>query len=849
VTIDLYDRLVLGRPKVILAAMAAAFAFFAFWSRDFRLDASSDSIVLEHDEDLRYQRKISARYESGDFVAVTFRPREDLFSDESLSKIRALRAELKALPRVSSVVSLLDVPLLKNPPGTLKELKDNIKTLEDEKADRGLAIAEFRDSPIYQNMLVSPDLKSTAIQVNFAENTAFQGMLEKRSALVEKKLDGDITPLELAELESMDGEYRRYKDAVREERHEDVAAIRAVIARHRGGAELFLGGVPMIVDDIISFIKNDLRLFGLGMLGLLIGALGLIFRRKRWILLPILSCMGSVVTMMGLLGLTGWDVTVVSSNFISLQLIFTMSLAIHITVRYRELLRRTPNKENRALIREAVGATFIPCLYATLTTIAGFASLVFCDILPVVSFGWMMTMGLAVSMVVTFLLLPAGIAMFRKPPAEEEYDFGEKLTGWFARLTEYRPITIFATTAVVLSATMIGCLRLEVENSFIDYFKKTTEIYQGMKFIDRNLGGTTPLDVVLDFGAEPDAASGANAAPAAPAGAAEDDDFAEFDEFEEEAEDPTKYWYTTRKLDRIEKVHDYLDGLSATGKVLSLATLGKTTRSLNEDKPFDDFTLSVLFNSMPEEFQGILIRPYVSIEGNQARITTRIKDSMPELRRDALIKKIRSDLVEKLGLEEGSFRISGLMVLYNNMLQSLFNSQIKTIGFTVLALMSMFLILFRSIKIALIAVLPNLLSSMTVLGVMGIAGIPLDVMTITIVAIAIGIAVDDTIHYLHRFQKEVAIDGNYVGAMHRCHGSIGNAMFYTSLTITTGFSILSLSSFVPSILFGLLTALAMVMALISALSLLPRLILLVKPFGPDASVGEENKMAMSRKKA
>jgi len=830
VILSLYDKFVLRRPKAVLAVLAAGFAFFAFWSRDFRLDASSDSIVLEHDEDLRYQRKMSARYGEGDFVVVTFKPTGKLFEDEALGRLRALRKELREQKRVSSVVSLLDVPLLKNPPGTLKELKENIKTLEDENADREMAIEEFRTSPIYQNMLVSPDLRSTALQINFEPNTRHDAMLSRRSILLLKRFDETITLKEEAELESISGAYRAYKDEVRSERHADIVAIREVIARHRYGAKLFLGGVPMIVDDIISFIKNDLRIFGIGMVFLLVGALGLIFRRKRWILLPILSCAGSVLTMMGLLGLTGWDVTVVSSNFISLQLIFTMSLAIHITVRYRELLRANPKMRNRELIREAVRATFIPCLYATLTTIAGFASLVFCDILPVMSFGWMMTMGLVVSMVVTFTLLPAGIAMFHKPPVEAEYDFGEHLTNWFASVTEHQPKAIFTLTSIVAAITLVGCLRLEVENSFIDYFKKTTEIYQGMEFIDRNLGGTTPLDVVLDFGAEP--------APVEPVEAVddEDDDFSEFDEFEEEAADPSKYWFTTHKLDRIEKVHNYLEGLDATGKVLSLATLGKTTRSLNEDKPFDDFTLSVLFNSMPEEFQGILIRPYASIEDNQARISTRIKDSMPGLRRNALIKKIRTDLVEKIGLEPGSFRVSGLMVLYNNMLQSLFRSQIKTIGFTVMALMAMFLILFRSIKIAVIAVLPNLLSSMTVLGVMGLAGIPLDVMTITIVAIAVGIAVDDTIHYLHRFQHEIKVDRNYVAAMRRCHNSIGNAMYYTSLTITTGFSILAFSSFVPSILFGLLTALAMVMALVSALSLLPRLILLVKPFGPEGMV-------------
>ena len=316
------------------------------------------------------------------------------------------------------------------------------------------------------------------------------------------------------------------------------------------------------------------------------------------------------------------------------------------------------------------------------------------------------------------------------------------------------------------------------------------------------------------------------------------DDFDEFDDFddfelEEEEGDREKYWFTTPKLDRIGLVHDYLDALPETGKVSSLATLSKLGRDINQGEPLDDFLLAILFQKMPDDFRTALIDPYASVANDQARINVRIKDSMDSLRRDALLTRIREDLTGKLGLREDQFRVSGLMVLYNNMLQSLFQSQIKTIGYTVLALAVMFLLLFRSVKVALIAILPSLLSSLVVIGVMGLGNITLDVMTITIVAISIGIAVDDTIHYLHRFRAEFAADGDYVQTMHRCHRSIGNAMYYTTITITIGFSILAISNFIPSIVFGLLTALAMLMALVSALSLLPKLILVFRPFGPS----------------
>ena len=442
-----------------------------------------------------------------------------------------------------------------------------------------------------------------------------------------------------------------------------------------------------------------------------------------------------------------------------------------------------------------------------------------------------MAAGLLVSLSVTFLFFPVSLILMRKPPADANRDFGLPLTSWFASLTERRGILIFVLSAIVAVTTVVGVLRLEVENSFIDYFKKSTAIYQGLAFIDRKLGGTTPLDIVLNFPSDEDTEEEPEEENS---DEEEDDDFAEFEEFEEEEEgDREKYWFTSTKLDRIGKVHDYLDALPETGKVLSLATLAKVGQQINEGEPLDDLMRAILFQKMPDDFKKALVQPYASIDDNQARVNVRIIDSMKTLRRDALLKKIRSDLKTELGLRDEQFRISGLMVLYNNMLQSLFRSQIKTLGYTVLALALMFMLLFRSVRVSLIAIFPNLLSSLVVLGVMGLARIPLDVMTITIVAISVGIAVDDTIHYLHRFEKEFEESRNYLTAMHRCHRSIGNAMYYTSITITIGFSILAISHFIPSILFGLLTALAMVMALVAALSLLPRMIIVFRPFGPE----------------
>ena len=823
--IDLYDRLVLARPGVTIAVLLAVFALFFVWAKDFRLDASEDSLVLEHDQDLLYSRRVGNRYHAKEFVVVTYSPPEELFSGESLDRLKRLRGDLISLARIESVYTILDVPLLKNPPVPLEKIRKNIKTLESKGINKRLAVAEFKNSPVYRNLLVSEDLRSAAIQVNFRPDKTLEPVYVRRTELLEKETQGALAGAEIQELERVSLEYRRLKDVERAARQQDIASIRAVLDKYRSECRLFLGGVPMVSVDIIDFIRNDLKVFGLGMLCFLVLSLGVIFRSKRWVLLPMLSCVFSVLVMVGLLGLVGWEVTVVSSNFISLLLVFAMEISIYLIVRYRELRALKPDEEHRQLVRETVRSMFVPCIYCVLTTVAGFASLVVCDILPVMNFGFMMCMGLVVNMTIVFLFFPAALMLLKKPPLVVEKEFGRSLTSAFARLAENRVAAILIASLLIASATVAGISKLEVENSFINYFKKTTEIYKGMNFIDRELGGTTPLDVLIDFGSE-------SPEGAPQPGPAADADFEGFEEFEEE-KDPAKYWFTASKLELVEKVHDYLDELPETGKVLSLATLWKITRDINRGTPPDSLTSAILFNQMPEEFKDFLVRPYASIENNQARIMIRIKDSMPSIKRDAFLKRIKSDLQSKLGLREDQFRLTGLMILYNNMLQSLYSSQVETIGWTFLTLSLMFLALFRSFKIAVIAMFPNALSCLSVLGVMGAAGIPLDVMTITVVSIGMGVAVDSTIQYLYRFRTEIELDPDYAKAMHRCHDSIGNAMYYTCGTMVAGYSILAMSNFIPSILFGLLSALAMVMSLLGALCLLPTLIILTKPFGPE----------------
>lgn len=832
ITLRFFDRLILARPRMVLALLILFISFLGYQAKGFRLDASADSLILEDDKDLHDTRAAYKRYGQQDFVIVTYTPKEDLLSETTLENIKNLRDELKALDGVSSVVSILDVPLLDSPPIPVKELSSTIITLESPQVDKKLARIELKNSPLYQNLVISPDMKTTALQIVFPNNPDENDLLARRTRFRVKERKESLTEAERAEYQSIRAAIRKGNDKEKQVRHENIAAIRAVMDAYRGEADLFLGGVSMIADDLITFIKNDLKLFGLGVLFFLIITLKIIFRQKRWIFIPLLCCFFSSVSMVGFLGMFGWEVTVISSNFISLQLIITMAVTIHLIVRYRELVEEHPEREHRQIVLDTVILMLKPCLYAALTTIAGFASLILCDILPVINFGWMMISGITVSLIITFILFPAILILLGKTPPQPNEKSIFPLTSILAGFTERHGPLIMVMSVIALLVSLAGMMRLVVENSFIDYFKKTTEIYRGMKVIDQTLGGTTPLDVIIDLEDPREVLSSTKRTP----DPGEDDDFGKFDEFDEEEEGDT-YWFTTEKMALIKRINDYLDDIPETGKVLSFGTMLKVAEKLNKGKPLDNFQLALLYKELPEEFRDIVLTPYISVEHNQARFSVRVRDSEKSLKRDALLKKIRRDLIQQFGLKEDQVHLTGMLVLYNNMLQSLFNSQIKTLGVAVSALILMFLLLFKSLKISLIAITPNLLSIGIVLGVMGWLNIPLDMMTITIAAISVGIAVDDTIHYIHRFMHEFNKDPNYIQTLHRCHESIGHAMYYTSVTIIIGFSILALSNFIPSIYFGLLTGLAMLIALIAAMTLLPQLIVFFKPLGPEIEQG------------
>ena len=819
-----YRRYILGRPRSVLVVLALILLGVGGHARDFQLDASADSILLESDPDLKRFREVQKRYRSQDLLVVAFTPAAELFSDASLATLRDLRDALAGVEGVDAVTTILDVPLLESSGVPVSELTENIPTLETPGVDRARAKEELSRSPVFRELILSADARTTALLLSMDDDPELESLRTRRQELLAAREGGELDDVGERELARVRADYERAHRRAGERRSASVAAVRAVLAPHRERGTLHLGGVPMITSDMIDFVRNDLLVFGGGVLVFLVAMLGLVFRRPRWVLLPLACCAYAGLFMVGLLGMVGWKVTVISSNFLALMLILTLSMNVHLAVRYRQLRRDHPEQDHFERVATTVDRMVRPCLYTALTTIIGFGSLVFSGIKPVIDFGLMMSIGLAVTFLTSFTLFPCGLVLLGRGaegdvPTRAEFPFTAPLA---TLSTRHGGLVLLATGALAL-LSFVGVSRLEVENSFIDYFSEETEIYQGMRLIDSELGGTTTLDVVLDldeariFGEyEEDE---------------EDDDEWFDDEFEDEdfANDPA-YWFTTFKVQRIKAVHDYLDSLPEVGKVLSLASAVRVGESLNDGRELDSFLLALLYRRLPEEVRTALIDPYISIENNEARIFARVLDSRPELRRAELLERIRQDLKEGLALEESDVSVTGLLVLYNNMLQSLYQSQISTLGAVLAGVGLMLLMLFRSLTLALIGIVPNLLAAGLMLGLMGLAGIPLDMMTITMAAITTGIAVDNSIHYLYRFREELPGCGDYVSTLKLCHANIGRAVFYTSCTIIFGFSILILSNFLPTIYFGVLTGLAMLVALLATLTLLPKLILVVKPF-------------------
>tara|TARA_B100001989_G_scaffold246864_1_gene218296 strand:- start:7110 stop:9551 length:2442 start_codon:yes stop_codon:yes gene_type:complete len=779
----------------------------------FQLDASSDTLLLDNDPDLKVYRENSRKYGSSDFLVIAFTPDKDIFSNETVSLLKKLESNLKNIDGIQNVLSLLDVPLLSYSEQSINELADNLVTLSTENIDLVKAKKEFEINEVYRGLLISEDLKTIAFQMTLEPNDQFQNLISDRYDLLDSKdtLDNEIFS---KNLENLDLKIDNQKKINLSNEAILIKDIRNISNLYKDKGEIFLGGGAMIAHDTIKMIQQDLFTFGVAVFFMFVLILSLIFRQFRWVVIPLTSAGLSALFTTGLISWLGWKVTVVSANFIALLMIIGISLTVHLVVRYREIASKFNDLSHDDVLKKTLSQMFLPCLYTALTTMVAFASLIISDIRPIIDFGLLMVLSISIAFIVSFVFFGSLSSLMGKNLKDTKIDYSSGFTTWINSLVVRFKNIILLISLLAFIFAFVGINKLSVENKFIDYFKPSTEIYKGLSLIDKKLGGTAPLDIIISAPKEDTYL---------------EDDFDDFDDFGVET-DEYGYWFNSQNLGRLEEIHDYLEGRPEIGKVLSVSSATKLAEIVKGEK-LDDLELALLRKVLPEDINNQLLSSYISDDDNQVRLSARVIESLDGLNRKNLIEEVKKDLVNDFELSEDQFYLSGISVIYNNLLQSLFQSLIGSLLIVFSAIFLMFIILFRSLYMALIAMIPNLLSAASVLGIIGWSGIPIDIMTVTVAAISIGIGVDNTIHYVHRFLKEYEQEQNYDLAIKNSHSTIGRAMFYTSLTIVLGFMILVSSNFNPSVFFGIFTSFSMVVAILAALMLLPVLIRHLKPFG------------------
>ena len=803
---------------------------------NFKLDASSDALVLESDESLKTYREAEDEFGDSSFLIVTYEPKNELFSEYSLKKISQLESDLKNIDGVDSVLSILDAPIFFQPRVGLSEVSDNLKNLTDPEVDLNLAKEEIINNPIYKELIISNDGKITAMQVVLKGNKEYNQLINLRYEILEKldsrepltskttnQLQNDLVNINtrISEINNQESEFNKLL----------IAEIRQTLDIYRDEATIYLGGPSMIATDMMEYIESDLVIFGTAVAFIFALMLYLFFGSLWYVLLPLLNAFLATFITAGFLGFMDWKISVVSSNFIALLLILTISLTVHLLVKINEIKK---DKNLRNAIVEGYGQMFAPCFFAALTTAVAFLSLTFGELKPVIEFGKMMAFGISIAFILTFTFLPCAIYLVSKIKTKDYLSL-HKITSWILDFSNNNKIIIGSSFIIVFIIFSYGVSKLEVENKFIDYFDKETEIYQGMYEIDSKLGGTATLDIIISEPTESDIPEKSKMQNIATNVAVIANDFSfdnlfEDDLFEDMTSDASGYWWNTYSLKTLEDIHDYLDSIPEIGKVLSVASGIKLAREINDGEDLNDLELALLRSVLPEDIRETLLYSYINKDDSVVRISTRVNESSANLNRNELLEKINFDLQNEFNLKPGQYEITGLAVLYNNMLQSLFQSQIGSLLIVFAVISIMLLIIFKSFKVMVIGLIPNIFVASSVMGLLGLLKIPLDIMTITVAAISVGMAVDNTIHYIYRYKKELKKTNSVEHALENAHTTTGRAIFYTATTIAAGFCILSLSNFFPTVLFGLFTSLAMVLAFVTSLTVLPNLLVKYKVF-------------------
>jgi uncharacterized protein len=752
---DSIVNLIIAQPLLILCLFLVLAAGLGWQAQNFEIDASPDTLLTRDNELYQQTQQVNERYAPQEFLLLTYEPlNQQLYSDQTFDDILSIADEIMELPRVESVRHILNVPVFSGVEG-VTELDADLSglSIDPDNYDAETLRESFDNHPIYTNLLVNEDQTATAMQILFRD------------------VEAEYSQQELEQM-----------------RVDEVDRIREMTAPYAERASIHLGGVHVIAYQLINIISSDLIVFGLAIAAMICVLLLILFRGLRWVAIPVICCACSVLPTMGLFALLGIKATVISANFIALQLILTLAIVIHLIVQYREEAN-DDSGDHKNRIRRTLQHKIGPCLFAGVTTSVGFASLIFSDIQPVISFGWMMIIAMGFSILASLVLFPVLVLLLPRGEIHDDYRALTGLVGGMRKLALGQPVLVSIAAALILAVGIAGATLLSVENSFINYFRTSTLIHQELAYIDQDFGGTTPLDITYQIQEEPD--------------------------------NPDLIMSAEASL-TLQRIHQVMENFEATGRILSPVNLTDLAREVNNDQPITEYELTAIYWLMEEEFREDLVGSFFNEELQEVRFNIWIQDLTPGLNRAEFLEQVRTDLAD-IGVAEDSYQLTNLFMLYQQIMQKLFDSQIKTLGLVYIAITLMFMLIFRSVKIALVAIVPNIISTAAIFGVMGWAGLPLDLMTITIAAIVMGIAVDDTIHYIHRYLEERESNVAEV-AIDNTHRSVGMAVLYTSVLIAAGFSMLAFSDFVPSVIFGLLTALAMIMALLADLCLLPVLL-------------------------
>ena len=742
-----FQSIIANKNTALVILITLSIILFS-WIDKFRFDASSETLVLEDDQSYEMYEEINDRFSSAEFLVVALID-QDIFSTKSLLNLSKLEAKLEEVVNVTNVISILDAPLFEQPKLSLVKSATNDKYLLLDDLNLINAKQELIESPLFNELIINDLGTAVAMQINLnnAENY-------------------EIT----------------------------VKNIRNILKEDQNFVS-YLAGPAMIVSDTIAYIKNDVLTFGF-LTFLMFFILLIVFFRDFWSAFVIMSNASLVIYItICLLGYFDWPISIVSSNFLTLLFISSVAVSVHMIVKLKE------GKTRRFSYEESLAKIFIPCLYTALTTMVGFLSLLFSNIQPVIDFGKMMALGVVINLLISFIFIPAligirGIAELSEFSLSKiYYKYLYSNTKKIFKNFGVPLIFLFLPISIYLSSG------LKVENKFIDYFDESTEIHQGMKFIDSELGGTTPIDIVLTL--------------------PEEEIFIDEDDlFYSEGSETTEYWWRQKNMRLLKSIQSDLNQIPELGKDLSIVNGVLLAEKLNDFNEMGDLELAFVKNSLlTNDKAKDVLNSYISSDDRSARITFRIIDSFKDINRNDLLTRVDDYLVSKLKDTNVEYQLSGLGVLYNNLLQSLFGSQIASLSFVFGAIFLMLLILFRSLLTSLVVIFVPLVAVGFVFSFMSLFSIPLDIMTITIASISVGMSVDYAIHIAWRFREEQKISRS--NAEINTINSSGQAVLITAMTVIVGFLVFIFSNFNPTVLFGLLSALAIFVSAALALRFIP----------------------------